>query len=291
MRNCSISSKTQAQCLIKDEENNPRKEERETTQLWDSPILPRQQLWVHDPQLPRELNELLNSMWAMKQRMALEMEQYRTPQKSEVSRPREFSSYIRDIQQDNKWGNEKPPLRLPMINESTASINALKKKYAMPVARLNDPSHKDKGKAMELNDEENQCLRQRWYDEFQEILQGTKEELPPLREVNHEINLIDSNRQYTYHLPRCPVALREEFHAKINRYVNAGWWEPKTATQAVPLMCIPKKDGHLQTVIDARQCNENMVKDVTLLPDQEIIRFEACKPRQCGIDEIHKQVH
>ncbi len=61
--------------------------------------------------------------------------------------------------------------------------------------------------------------------------------------------------------------------------------------QAVPLMCIPKKDEHLRTVIDARQRNENMVKDVTPLPDQEKVRFEARKPQQREIDEIHKQVH
>ena len=83
------------------------------------------------------------------------------------------------------------------------------------------------------------------YDKYKEILQGTKEELPPLREVNHEINLIDPNAKYTYHLPRCTVALREQFHEKLNCYIDAGWWEPRTTAQAAPLMCIPKKDGRL----------------------------------------------
>ena len=120
----------------------------------------------------------------MNQRMALEIEQYRSPRKSEVSQPREFSAYLRDIRQDNKWG-----LKNRTINESMASIDALKRKYATPVARPNNPSQKDKGKTKELSDEEKQCLCQQWYDEFQEILQGTKEELPPLRQVNLEINL------------------------------------------------------------------------------------------------------
>ena len=77
-----------------------------------------------------------------------------------------------------------------------------------------------------LTEEDIPKLKQQWYDKYKEILQGTKEELPTLREVNHEINLIDPNTKYTYHLPRCPVALREQFHEKFNHYIDAGWWEP-----------------------------------------------------------------
>ncbi len=106
-------------------------------------------------------------------------------------------------------------------------------------------------------------LQQQWYNEFVDILEGTKEELLPLREVNHEINLIDPNKKHMYCLLRCPTAMKDEFHTKLNRYINAGWWEPRTASQAAPLMCVPKKDGKLRTVIDARQCNKNTVKDVT----------------------------
>lgn len=294
MKNKATSSRIQVQSLAKDEEINPRKEkEEEKRQLWDSPLLPQQQSWIRDPRLPKEVNELSSSMRTTNQRRTFEMEHYRSPRKSEVSRPRDFSSYIRDVQQEKKRGTEKPPLKLPTIGESMASIDALKRKYAMPAANPNNPSHKDKGKTVELSNEEKERLRRQWYDEFQEILQGTKEELPPLREVNHEINLIDPDRRYTYHLPRCPVALREEFHAKINKYVNAGWWEPKTATQAAPLMCIPKKDGRLRTVIDARQRNENTVKDVTPLPDQEMIREDVARaPIRSKIDlaDAYEQV-
>ena len=115
-------------------------------------------------------------------------------------------------------------------------------------------------------------LTHQWRDAYQDILQGTPEELPPLREVNHEINLIDPNKRYTYHLPRCPEAYREEFYAKLERYTRAGWWEPHTASQAAPLLCVAKKTGKIRTVVDARQWNDNTVKDVTPLPDQELIR-------------------
>ena len=56
---------------------------------------------------------------------------------------------------------------------------------------------------------------------------------------------------------------------------------------------MPKKDGKLQTVIDARQHNENMVKDVTPLPDQETIREDVARgPIRLKIDlaDMNKQV-
>jgi hypothetical protein len=45
------------------------------------------------------------------------------------------------------------------------------------------------------------------------------------------------------------------------------------------MLCIRKKDSHLQTVVDARQRNENTVKDVTPLPDQEVIREDVARGR------------
>ncbi|KAJ6622483.1 hypothetical protein B0H10DRAFT_2014028 [Mycena sp. CBHHK59/15] len=46
--------------------------------------------------------------------------------------------------------------------------------------------------------------------------------LPPLREINHQINLIDEEALYNYHMPRCPDALRPQLREKINCYVRAG---------------------------------------------------------------------
>jgi hypothetical protein len=122
-------------------------------------------------------------------------------------------------------------------------------------------------------------LRQQRYDEFNDIFQGAKEELPPLREVNHEINIIDSEKKYTHRLATCPIALRPQFYEKLNRYVNAGWWKEHPTSQAAPLMCIPKKDGRLRMVVDARQRNDNTVKDVTPLPDQEAIREDVARAK------------
>ncbi|KAG6879949.1 hypothetical protein C0995_007140, partial [Termitomyces sp. Mi166 len=49
--------------------------------------------------------------------------------------------------------------------------------------------------------------------------------------------------------------------------------------QAAPLLCIPKKDGTLQTALNARQHNDNTIKDVTPLLDQEVIREDVVKAK------------
>ena len=90
--------------------------------------------------------------------------------------------------------------------------------------------------------------------------------------MNHKIHLIDDSKWYHYHLLRCLNSLRDKFYMKVNRYINAGWWEPKSVSQAALMLCIRKKDNCLWTVVDACQRNENMVKDVTPLPDQEVIQ-------------------
>src|SRR5258706_4646332 len=46
----------------------------------------------------------------------------------------------------------------------------------------------------------------------------------------------------------------------------------KNVSQALPLLCIPKKDSHLRTVVDCQEHNLNTVKDLTLFPDQDMIR-------------------
>jgi hypothetical protein len=58
---------------------------------------------------------------------------------------------------------------------------------------------------------------------------------------------------------------------KIDCYLVAGWWEEKNVPQASPLLCIPKKNGRLHTVVDCRERNLNTVKDLTPFPDQDMI--------------------
>ncbi|KIM74949.1 hypothetical protein PILCRDRAFT_14012 [Piloderma croceum F 1598] len=96
-------------------------------------------------------------------------------------------------------------------------------------------------------------LHKQWMENAADILGGAPNRLPPLREVDHKIPLIDGNMKYNYHLPRCPDTLKLEFSENIQRYTKSGWWEEVNVPQAAPMLCMPKKTGRLRTVIDTRK--------------------------------------
>ena len=49
----------------------------------------------------------------------------------------------------------------------------------------------------------------------------------------------------------------------------------KPVYQAAPLLCMPKKNGKLRTVVDAWKRNDNTYKDVTPFPDQDQICMDV----------------
>lgn len=122
-------------------------------------------------------------------------------------------------------------------------------------------------------------LRAKWLEYCAEILQGTQDGLPPLREINHKIPLIDESKRYNYYMPRCPDSMREQLIDRIGVYTKAKWWEPCTSDQAAPMLCVPKKDNTLRCTIDCRKRNENTVKDVTPFPDQDTIRYDVARAK------------
>ena len=138
-----------------------------------------------------------------------------------------------------------------------------------------------------------QQLRDKWLAEYDDMLRPPPPGLPPWRVVNHRIPLIDENKQYRYRLSRCPEAVREELLAKIKKYTESLWWQMTTTTQAAPLLCVAKKNGKLRTVVDARQRNDNTVKDVTPLPDQDTIRMDVARARyrsKIDLSDAYEQV-
>jgi len=166
--------------------------------------------WVKDPRMPHELNELTSLMWKSQQKEPA-IEQYRRPRSNEISDSIDFVTYLRSEEKIKKMKRTERLFRLPTIDESMASIERLKEKYK-PIRKQ---VRKGEEKTSKPSVEDITCLRQQWYNEFIDILEGTKEELPPLREVNHEINLTDPNKKYTYRLPQCPTAMKDEFHTQV----------------------------------------------------------------------------
>ena len=114
-------------------------------------------------------------------------------------------------------------------------------------------------------------LRRSWDNNITDLVSGIPLKLLPIQEVNHKINLIDPKKHIHYHLPKCPEHFHEELSQKIEKYSTAQWWIPAVPHQVVPMLCIPKKNGKLHTVFDLWEQNDNMVKDVTPFPDQDII--------------------
>ena len=69
-------------------------------------------------------------------------------------------------------------------------------------------------------------LKERWLTEIADLVSGVPPTVPPLRLINHEINLINPTKCIHYRLPKCLDALKAELTEKISHYIGAGWWVP-----------------------------------------------------------------
>ena len=105
-------------------------------------------------------------------------------------------------------------------------------------------------------------------DKITDLISGVPPKVPPFCQINHEINLIDPNKQINYQLPKCPDALKEELAEKISWYTSVGWWVPTTVCQAIPMLCVLKKNSKLRTVFDLHQQNDSTEKDVSPFLDR-----------------------
>ena len=126
------------------------------------------------------------------------------------------------------------------------------------------------------------------------IISGIPLELPPIWEVSHEINLIDPGKHIHYRLLKCQEHFHEELSQKNEGFTTVQWWVPAVAHQAVPMLCIIKKKSKLQTVFNLWEQNDNMVKDVTPFPDQDIICNDMARATcwsKLNMSEAYEQIH
>ena len=65
-------------------------------------------------------------------------------------------------------------------------------------------------------------------------------ELPPFRDVNHTIPLIDERKKYKFRPSKCPEAFRDQWRRKKDAYLETGRWRSATGHNAIPLLMIPK---------------------------------------------------
>ena len=113
--------------------------------------------------------------------------------------------------------------------------------------------------------------------------------LPPLRDINHTIPLIDEKKTYPWRPSRCPEAFRQQWAEKRDAYLKTGRWEITSAGNTVPMLLIPKPHTSnpvlLRTVVDLRERNKNTVKMTSPLPDMEgMLRRAASRPYRTLLD-------
>lgn len=293
------SSKVKVEDMINDDDENEiikeimsvnlqtgQTQQKHTSRsFWERPIPHPSLEWVYDPRMPNEWNELMSNAMAMHSTRPYrdpEM-QYRKASSNEISPTVDFDAiYPRAPGIRERFNGQNVRLNLPA--DDINNMKTLRQRFEKPRDQTKPKeairaSREDKGKAKQIEQTNLDSLRSAWKEEYADMVNGTPDRLPPLRDINHEIHIIDPTQRYVYHAPRCPNALRAEFYEKLNRYVDSGWWKESTSVQAAPLMCIPKKDGRLRTVVDCRQRNDNTVKDVTPLPDQEVIREDVARAK------------
>ncbi|KAG8683026.1 hypothetical protein FRC09_016351, partial [Ceratobasidium sp. 395] len=71
-------------------------------------------------------------------------------------------------------------------------------------------------------------------------------------------------------------------NTQLKKYLDAEWWFEGVTEDVASMLCLFKKDKQtLRTVIGLCKRNKNMVKDLTLFPDQDEIREPVTRGRYC----------
>ncbi|KII83085.1 hypothetical protein PLICRDRAFT_119860, partial [Plicaturopsis crispa FD-325 SS-3] len=123
-----------------------------------------------------------------------------------------------------------------MTKKSTTIVEEIEdEEIALQKKRSRESLHHDSRYVMEEAGSESEDIGQM----TDEVL-NSKHTIPPLREVNHRIPIIDEVMKYHYHLPRCADAVKPQLMVKIQKYTNAGWWTPTNVEQGAPMLVIPK---------------------------------------------------
>lgn len=231
----------------------------------------------YDTCMPKEWNMMIQGILTQHNKHEYQPLKYKQAEETEISAPM-IPTWYDEVKTN--------------LRAQTVQIKILDRDLFEKMKQKYEPHSRSIGKRTHLNNKIPQ-LKKQWHEKYDEIMNGAPEVLPPFREINHEINLINDEKQYHYRMPSCPQSLQNQLRDKVNRYEQAKWWEPRKAQQAAPMMCILKKDGRLRTVIDARQRNDNTIKDMTPLPDQETIQEDVARAKyrsKIDLADAYKQI-
>jgi hypothetical protein len=113
-------------------------------------------------------------------------------------------------------------------------------------------------------------------------------DLPPFRDINHTIPLIDESKIYPWRPSKCPEVFRSQWAEKRDAYLKSGRWKVTSSGNTVPMLLIPKPKTspvQLRTVVDLRERNKNTHRLTSPLPDMEgMLRRAAARPFRSALD-------
>ncbi|KAG6858217.1 hypothetical protein C0995_001709, partial [Termitomyces sp. Mi166 len=145
--------------------------------------------WAYDLHMPPEWNEVVASMVVKNQVASLQPtgEVYHQPTADEISEPSNiFVDGALLKAKSVSWSTtltvSQPPVRLMMEDTGEAHLHALREWFE-PASQVHQKRVDiGKDKPRKLSKDDFPQLRQAWQQEFVDIVNGTKEELPPWRE-------------------------------------------------------------------------------------------------------------
>lgn len=104
-------------------------------------------------------------------------------------------------------------------------------------------------------------------EKFQEIMPDEMlKQLPPMREVQHAIDLVQGSSMLNLPHYRMGPMENEELNRQIQQLLDSGFIQESISPYAVPVLLTPKKDNTWRMRIDSQTINKIMVKYRSLIP-------------------------
>ena len=98
-------------------------------------------------------------------------------------------------------------------------------------------------------------------EEFQDIMPGeVSKQLPPMREVQHAIDLIPSLTLPNLPHYRMSLVENEELSRQIQQLLDKGFIQESLKPCAIPVLLTPKKNGSWRMWVDNQEINKIIVK-------------------------------
>ena len=116
-------------------------------------------------------------------------------------------------------------------------------------------------------------------DDYADCLPVKIEGLPPLRELNHEIHLVEGHKNVSRPPFRISQGLRKELDDQINKLLTEGKIRHSTSPFSSPVLFVKKKNGSWRMCIDYRALNQITIRNNHPLPriDDLLAELSGCK--------------